>query len=80
MLKTRDRERLKLEVLDSERKIFESRCLVRDLKRRLGEAEGDEELLIGRREKKRKRDEPQPGYVKFRSISMLMVLLTNMSF
>ncbi|KAM0747125.1 hypothetical protein T439DRAFT_106245 [Meredithblackwellia eburnea MCA 4105] len=60
MVKTRDRERLKLESFQAERRIFEARVEMRDLKRRLGEAEGDEDLLIGRREKKRKREEVGP--------------------
>lgn len=61
MLKTRDRERLKLETVQLEKKIFEGRVALRDLKRRTGEAEGDEDLLIGRREKKKKRDD-NSGY------------------
>lgn len=62
MLKTRDRERLKLEAIETERKIFEGRVEIRELKRRLGEADGDEDILIGRREKRRrKEDAPAAG-------------------
>lgn len=64
MIKTRDRERQKLEVLEIDKRIFEGRVEVRELKRRLGEAEGDEDLLIGKRDKKRRREEPVPGYVQ----------------
>lgn len=65
MLKTRERERLKLEAIELERKVFEARVETRELKRRLNEAEGDEDILIGRREKKRKKEDGQQaaGYV-----------------
>ncbi|KAK4058596.1 Enhancer of polycomb-like protein 1 [Microbotryomycetes sp. JL221] len=59
MVKTRDRERLKLDSIQMERKIFESRVEMRELKRRLNEADGDEDLLIGRREKKRRKEDVQ---------------------
>lgn len=58
MVKTRDRERLKLDSIETDRKIFEGRVELRELKRRLGENEGDEDILIGRKEKRRRKDEP----------------------
>ena len=74
MLKTRDRERLKLEAIELERKIFESRVEMRDLKRHVGEAEGDEDLLIGRREKRRRREDASQsaGYVSVSSTSLVL--------
>ncbi|KAM0792558.1 hypothetical protein ACM66B_005223 [Microbotryomycetes sp. NB124-2] len=57
MVKTRDRERLKLESLRHERQVFEARVEMRELKRKLNEADGDEDLLVGRREKKRRKDD-----------------------
>ncbi|SCV67942.1 BQ2448_63 [Microbotryum intermedium] len=57
MLKVRERERLKLEAIELERKVFEVRVEARELKRRLGEADGDEELLVSRRDKKRRKEE-----------------------
>ncbi|KDE06922.1 hypothetical protein MVLG_02809 [Microbotryum lychnidis-dioicae p1A1 Lamole] len=57
MLKVRERERLKLEAIELERKVFEVRVEARELKRRLGEGDGDEELLVGRRDKKRRKEE-----------------------
>ncbi|KAL8287001.1 hypothetical protein RQP46_004007 [Phenoliferia psychrophenolica] len=61
MLKTRDRERLKLDSIETDRKIFEGRVELRELKRRLGENDGDEDILIGRKEKRRRKDEPVQG-------------------
>ncbi|KAK4053156.1 Enhancer of polycomb-like protein 1 [Microbotryomycetes sp. JL201] len=57
MVKTRARERLKLESLRYERQVFEARVEMRELKRKLNEADGDEDLLVGRREKKRRKEE-----------------------
>ena len=54
LLQVLERERLKKEDLLAERQVFENRVQVRDLKRRLGERDGDEELLIGKREKRRR--------------------------
>ncbi|GAA5896207.1 hypothetical protein JCM6882_008518 [Rhodosporidiobolus microsporus] len=64
MEKVSERERLKLDAIQLERKVFEERCEVRELKRRLNEPDGDEELLISRREKKRKRDDPMAGSLR----------------
>jgi hypothetical protein len=61
MIKTRDREKLKLEQLSMERSIFEKRVEMREIKRRLGENDGDEDLLVGRKEKRRKRDDASGG-------------------
>ncbi|GAA6003382.1 hypothetical protein JCM10207_000307 [Rhodosporidiobolus poonsookiae] len=58
MVKVHERERLKLDGIEVEKRVFEERCAMRELKRRLNEPDGDEELLISRREKKRKRDDP----------------------
>lgn len=49
-----ERERLKREDFLAEQQVFEGRVQVRDLKRKLGEKDGDEDILIGRREKRRK--------------------------
>lgn len=57
MLKTQEREQLKLEAIQIDRKVFDARVEARELKRRLGEAEGDEDILIGRRDKKRRKEE-----------------------
>lgn len=46
-----------------EKKMFDQRCDMREVKRKLGEAEGDEDLLISRREKRRKREEGSIGFV-----------------
>ncbi|MBW0499775.1 hypothetical protein O181_039490 [Austropuccinia psidii MF-1] len=51
------RERIKREAAELEKAIFEGRCLVRELKRGLNQADGDEELLVSKKEKRRKRDE-----------------------
>ncbi|GJN88229.1 hypothetical protein Rhopal_001194-T1 [Rhodotorula paludigena] len=64
LVKVQERERLKLEAVQLERAVFERRCEMRELKRRLNEPDGDEELLISRREKKRKRDEPGSGSLR----------------
>ncbi|GAA5835490.1 hypothetical protein JCM11251_005250 [Rhodosporidiobolus azoricus] len=64
MEKVSERERLKLDAIQLERKVFEERCEVKELKRRLNEPDGDEELLISRREKKRKRDDPLNGSLR----------------
>jgi len=63
MQKTRDRERLKLEAVQLERRVFEGRVEMRELKRRVGEADGDEDLLIGRREKRKRREDVQQAGV-----------------
>ncbi|GAA5872544.1 hypothetical protein JCM8547_006940 [Rhodosporidiobolus lusitaniae] len=64
MTKVAERERIKLDALDLERKVFDERVAMRELKRRLNEPEGDEELLISRREKKRKREDPANGSLR----------------
>ncbi|GAA6063175.1 hypothetical protein JCM10212_003110 [Sporobolomyces blumeae] len=64
MVKVAERERIKLESIINERKVFEHRCEMREIKRRLGEAEGDEELLVSRREKKRKREDGSVGALR----------------
>ncbi|GAA6033410.1 hypothetical protein JCM8097_006737 [Rhodosporidiobolus ruineniae] len=61
MLKVQERERLKLDGIQVERKVFEGRCEVRELKRRLNEPDGDEDLLVSRREKKRRREDSAAG-------------------
>ncbi|KAH9812715.1 enhancer of polycomb-like-domain-containing protein [Melampsora americana] len=50
------RERVKREVVELEKAIFEGRCMVREMKRTLREPTGDENLLIDKKEKKRKRE------------------------
>lgn len=57
LIKVLDRERCKREAASTESRIFEHRSRVRDVKRKLGENEGDEMLLISRREKRRKRED-----------------------
>lgn len=76
MLKTLDRERMKLEAIQLDRKILEGRIETRDCKRRLGEVDGDEDILIGRREKRRRRDDqPQSaGYVPNSILSSVLIL------
>jgi enhancer of polycomb-like protein len=54
LLKVLERERCKRELAVAEGKIFEDRVRMRELKRKLGEGQGDEALLVPRREKKRK--------------------------
>ncbi|BGP18848.1 hypothetical protein JCM10213_003503 [Rhodosporidiobolus nylandii] len=61
MVKVQERERMKLDAIQLERRVFDERCEMRELKRRLNEPDGDEELLISRREKKRRREEQQAG-------------------
>lgn len=63
MLKVAEREQVKLEAIVVERRVFEQRCLMREVKRKLGEAEGDEDLLVSRREKRRKREDGSVAYV-----------------
>jgi hypothetical protein len=62
---------MKLDALDLERELFNGRVEMRELKRRLNEPDGDEELLISRREKKRKRDDQSTGCVSFRPLLSL---------
>ncbi|EGG01483.1 uncharacterized protein MELLADRAFT_79008 [Melampsora larici-populina 98AG31] len=50
------RERVKREVVELEKAIFEGRCMVREMKRTLREPTGDENLLVDKKEKKRKRE------------------------
>ncbi|GAA5959561.1 hypothetical protein JCM21900_003197 [Sporobolomyces salmonicolor] len=64
MVKVAERERLKLEAIEVERQVFDRRCEMRELKRRLNEPDGDEELLISRREKKRKREDGSVGSLR----------------
>lgn len=55
-----DRERLKKENLTSDRAVFEGRVQLREAKRKCGEKAGDDELLITRKEKRRRpEDLPQ---------------------
>lgn len=70
LVKVQERERVKLESIQLERKVFDERCEMRALKRRLNEPDGDEDLLVSRREKKRKRDDQGAGCV---SLSLLGV-------
>lgn len=58
------RERIKREAVELEKAIFEGRCLIREMKRNLNEAEGDEELLVSKREKRRKREQSGNGTIK----------------
>ncbi|GAA5867451.1 hypothetical protein JCM3774_002907 [Rhodotorula dairenensis] len=64
LVKVQERERIKLESIQLERKVFDERCEMRELKRRLNEPDGDEDLLISRREKKRKRDDQGAGSLR----------------
>ncbi|KAK9898295.1 hypothetical protein P389DRAFT_31800 [Cystobasidium minutum MCA 4210] len=54
LLKVLEREKCKRDSIIADGKIFEERVRMRTIKRKLGEAHGDEALLIPRREKKRK--------------------------
>lgn len=72
LIKVLDRERCKREAAATEARVFEHRSRMREIKRKLGENEGDEMLLISRREKRRKRDESLqqqqlPGCVRIKS-------------
>lgn len=58
------RERVKREVVELEKAIFEGRCMVRQMKRTLQEPTGDENLLVDKKEKKRKREGSGFGIVK----------------
>ena len=63
-----ERERCKRDAADTDMIVFEGRTRLRDLKRQLGENDGDEDLLVGRKERKRRRTEdglsgPPSGYV-----------------
>lgn len=49
-----DRSKLRLEETRLDRAVFEKQVEVRELKRRLGEAEGDEQLLVVPERKRRK--------------------------
>ncbi|KAH8921937.1 hypothetical protein BT69DRAFT_1335169 [Atractiella rhizophila] len=56
--KVLERETLKADLIKEERRVFDSRSVFRELKRRAGEDKGDEDILVGprtSREKKRKR-------------------------
>jgi hypothetical protein len=53
-LKVLEREKCKRESATVDGNILEERVRMRAIKRKLGEAHGDEALLIPRREKKRK--------------------------
>ena len=71
LIKVLNRERCKRDSQSTEAKIFDDRIRMRDIKRTLGETDGDEALLIARREKSRKRDEiPQLQHGYFRKHSM----------
>ncbi|GAA99564.1 uncharacterized protein L969DRAFT_61165 [Mixia osmundae IAM 14324] len=54
VLRVLERERIKKDSLEAESKVFEIRCTMRELKRRTGEYEGDEDILISKRDKRRK--------------------------
>lgn len=54
LLKVLEREKCKRDAVLTDGTIFEDRVRMRAIKRKLGEAHGDEALLIPRREKKRK--------------------------
>lgn len=54
LLKVLERERCKKDGFYTDSAIFERRVRARSIKRKLGEAHGDEVLLVSRREKKRK--------------------------
>ncbi|EFP90949.1 Enhancer of polycomb-like protein 1 [Puccinia graminis f. sp. tritici] len=58
------RERTKREAVELEKAIFEGRCLIREMKRSLNEADGDEELLVSKKEKRRKREQSGNGTLK----------------
>ncbi|BGP22424.1 enhancerof polycomb-like protein [Rhodotorula toruloides] len=64
MVKVQERERLKLDAIELERRILDGRCEMRELKRRLNEPDGDEDLLISRKERKRKRDDQMAGSLR----------------
>lgn len=51
-----DREQWKRDFVATEIAVFDERCKVRGMKRKLGENDGDEMILVTRKEKKRKRD------------------------
>jgi len=72
MLKVAEREQVKLEAIMVEKKMFDQRCEMREVKRKLGEAEGDEDLLISRREKRRKREDGSIGLVLHSSLFILL--------
>ena len=72
MLKVAEREQVKLEAIMVEKKMFDQRCEMREVKRKLGEAEGDEDLLISRREKRRKREDGSIGLVLNSSLFILL--------
>lgn len=55
--KVLDRERLKKDNLAADKAVFEGRVQTRDLKRKLGEKGGDEELLVTKKEKRRRPEE-----------------------
>jgi len=58
------RERTKREAVELEKAIFEGRCLIREMKRSLKEADGDEDLLVSKKEKRRKREQSGNGTLK----------------
>ncbi|PLW04862.1 hypothetical protein PCANC_28286 [Puccinia coronata f. sp. avenae] len=58
------RERTKREAVELEKAIFEGRCLIREMKRSLNEADGDEDLLVSKKEKRRKREQSGNGTLK----------------
>ncbi|CAH7668211.1 enhancer of polycomb-like-domain-containing protein [Phakopsora pachyrhizi] len=58
------RERVKREAVELEKVIFEGRCQIRDMKRRLNQPDGDEELLVSKREKRRKKEGSANGLLK----------------
>ncbi|GAA5992916.1 hypothetical protein JCM11641_003897 [Rhodosporidiobolus odoratus] len=64
MIKVQERERMKLDALLLEKKVFEERCEMRALKRRLNEPDGDEDLLISRKEKRRRREDQSTGSLR----------------
>lgn len=55
--KVLEREKCKREAVLAEKRMFETRVQMRELKRKLGEGRGDEAILIPRREKKRRHDD-----------------------
>lgn len=58
------REQTKREAVEVEKAIFQGRCQLREMKRNLNQADGDEDLLVSKKEKRRKREQSGNGTIK----------------
>lgn len=78
LLKVLEREKCKRDSVVTDGAVFEDRVRMRTIKRRLGEAHGDEALLIPRREKKRKSGMAPQAPLRYAYSSFVRLVLSLM--